>query len=276
MVLKFLFIIVLAYGGFLILAFFFQTWIIFPATRELYRNPGDFGLDFEEIVLPVAGYSTHGWFVPLEKARGVALFSHGNAGNMADRIESILLLRSMGFSVLAYDYGGYGRSTGRVGEQRCYEDAEAMWRYLTETRGIPPNKILIFGRSLGGAVSADLASKVTPAALVLESTFLSTVDIARGSFPWLPAGLILRHRFASKDKVARISCPVMVVHSPEDSLVPYAHGRRLFDLLTAPKQFLEIHGDHNDGFVLSEREYRAGWERFLAPIFPFPAGDMTL
>jgi len=269
-VLKFLLFAAIGYGVILLLAYLFHDRIIFPATRAIYRDPSAFGWAFEDVVVPVNGYSTHGWFIPLENARGVALFSHGNAGNIADRLESIGLLRELGFSVLAYDYGGYGKSSGRASEQRCYADIRAMWRHLTETRGIPPEQILIFGRSLGGAVSAELAAEVIAAAVVLESTFLSTVDVARDAFPWLPARWFVRHHFENKHKVGRIKSPLLIIHSPDDRVIPYRHGTELFRLAAEPKQFLEIRGDHNEGFVLSAPAYLAGWESFLAPIMPKP------
>ena len=245
-----------------------QKAFIFPATRKLYRDPSFYKWAFDTVFLPVNGHVTHAWWVPLEDARGTVLFSHGNAGNIADRLESIGLLRSFGFSVLAYDYGGYGESTGRRGEKRCYADIEVMWDYLTETRGIPPEEILLFGRSLGGGPTADLASKVEPAAVILESTFLSTNDIARDAFPWLPVWPFIVHRFPNKKKMAGIRSPLLIIHSPQDRVIPYRHGKALFELATEPKTFLEIHGDHNDGFVLSEKIYRAGWEAFLKPILP--------
>lgn len=268
--LKFLVFALIGYAAMLLLAYLFQDRIIFPATRAIYRDPSAFGWEFSDVILPVNGHTTHGWFIPLENARGVALFSHGNAGNIADRLESIGLLRELGFSVLAYDYGGYGKSSGRVSEQRCCADARAMWRHLTETLDIPAQQILIFGRSLGGAVSADLAAEVNAGVVVLESTFLSIRDVARDAFPWLPVGWFLRHHFESKHKVSRISSPLLIIHSPDDRVIPYRHGKELFRLAAEPKQFLEIHGDHNDGFVLSAPVYLAGWEAFLAPILPKP------
>src|SRR5690606_34089906 len=101
-----------AYGLFAVTLYFLQGAILFPATRAMARTPADIGLDYENIVRPVNGFETHAWYVPLENHRGAVLFSHGNAGNLSDRLESIALLRSFGFSVLAYDYGGYGNSTG--------------------------------------------------------------------------------------------------------------------------------------------------------------------
>ncbi|MCK5863490.1 MAG: alpha/beta fold hydrolase, partial [Candidatus Hydrogenedentes bacterium] len=184
-------------------AYFFQDDLIFPRTSAVYRNPADapFLWDYEDIYVDVKGEKTHGWLIPLEGARGFVLFSHGNAGNIADRLESIQLLRDMGFSVLAYDYGGYGYSEGRPSEDRIYADAEGMWQYLTETRGIAPGNIVIFGRSLGGAAAAHLATKAQAAAVILESTFTSIPDVVRT----LPLGsllaLCIRHELPSIEKV---------------------------------------------------------------------------
>lgn len=244
-----------------------QGSIIFPASRFIDRTPAAAGLAFEEVVRDVGDYKTHGWYVPLEDHRGVVLFSHGNAGNLSGRIESIQLLRSFGFSVLAYDYGGYGHSTGRPSEARCYADIRAMWAWLVEERGVPAEKIVLFGRSLGAGPTTDLAVEVTPGAVILESAFLSTPDIAKGNPLFRPITWLIRHRFENKHKVAAIEAPLLIVHSPEDEIIPYSHGRELFERASEPKTFLEIRGGHNVGFVLSEDVYREGWEAFLAPVF---------
>jgi len=259
-----------AYAALLLVVYLMQDRILFPADRDVYRDPSAYGWDFEEVDLAVAGETTCLWWVPLEDARGVVLFSHGNAGNIADRLESIGLLRSFGLSVACYDYGGYGRSTGAPSEKRACADARAVWRWLTEERGVAPEDIILFGRSLGGAVTADLAPEVKPAGVVLESTFLSAAAVGRRSFPWLPLRLILKHPFESDRKVGRIQAPVMVIHSPEDRVIPYTHGRRLFELAAEPKRFVEIRGDHNTGFVESEDAYRAAWEDFLRDVLPAP------
>jgi len=267
---KLIYLVLIAIALFSAGLYFAQGKLIFLGTREMERDPGDAGLDFEEIRLPVAGYETHGWYVPLENHRGVVLFSHGNAGNLSGRLESIGLLRSFGFSVLAYDYGGYGYSTGKPTEKRCYADIRAMWDYLVTVKQIPEEKIVLFGRSLGAAPTAELAQSVTPGAVVLESAFLSVPDVAMkmaivGRLTWL-----IRHRFENKSKVGKITSPILVVHSPDDEVIPYEHGRRLFELAPEPKSFLEIRGDHNLGFVISESVYRPGWEAFLTSA-GFPA-----
>ena len=250
-----------------------QKAMIFPSSKSIGRTPRAYQIPFEEVVLPVDGEESHGWFVPLDNARGTVLFSHGNAGNMGDRLETLLTLRTLGFSVLVYDYGGYGESTGSASEDRCYADAQAMWDYLVKERGVPPAQIVLFGRSLGGGPTTYLASRAQPAAVVLESTFLSTNDVAREAFPWLLAWPFIVHRFANKERVADISSPVLIIHSPDDSIIPYAHGQGLFALATEPKTFLEIHGDHNEGFFVSEPAYSNGWKAFLAPILPWDEGE---
>lgn len=245
-----------------------QGRLIFAPTATIYRTPAEVGWPYEDLLLDVDGETTHAWYVPAEgQARGVALFSHGNAGNIADRIESIGLLRDLGFDVLAYDYGGYGRSTGRPGEARIYADARACWGYLTETRGVAPGKILLFGRSLGAAPTCQLATEVKPGAVIIESAFLSTGAMARELFPFLPPRLPLRHRLDNASKIGDVNAPLLIVHSPDDEIIPYEHGRRLYELAPEPKTFLEISGLHNEGFWKSGALYQDGLESFLGPIF---------
>ena len=263
-------VLVIAVGLLLARAYFLQDKLIFPLSRDIYRTPEDapFYWEYEDVYVDVNGKKTHGWLVTLENARGYALFSHGNAGNIADRLESIQLLRRMGFSVLAYDYGGYGYSEGQPSEARIYADAEAMWQYLVDELGVAPKEIVIFGRSLGGAAAVHLASKVQPAAVVLESTFTSIPDVVRK----LPLGFLvvryIRHNFPSLAKIKDIHAPLLVIHSPEDDVVPYELGRKLFEAANEPKTFFEIHGSHNDGFVLSMDSYMLAWDDFLKDIMP--------
>jgi uncharacterized protein len=260
--------LVLIYLGLIVVFYFKQTKLIFPATRGIAHTRASYDWTFEEHMLPVEGEETLLWYVPLEDARGTVLFSHGNAGNIGDRLGSMDLLRSFGFSVVCYDYGGYGKSTGKPSEKRCYADIRAVWAWLTETRGIDPREILLFGRSLGGGVTAQLASEVKPGAIILESTFRSTPAVAHDLFPFLPATLVLTHQFRTEEKVGDFKAPILIIHSPEDDIIAYHHGTTLFEKAAEPKTFLEIHGSHNDGFALSRDVYQAGWETFLEPLFP--------
>jgi hypothetical protein len=192
------------------------------------------------------------------------LFCHGNAGNISHRLDSIRLLHSLGLQVLIFDYRGYGHSEGAASEKGSYRDADAAWRYLVDVRGLPADRIILFGRSLGAAVAADLASRTRPAAVIMESAFTSVPDMAAGIYPWLPVRLLSRYRYDNLDKITRISAPLLLVHSRQDEIIPFAHGERLFERAREPKQFLEINGGHNDAFLTSRKAYTHGLESFLA------------
>ena len=264
-----LIVIAVGYACLCALVHFGQAQIIFPGGQFSNRTPSmpPFKWQYEDLHLDVGAEKTHAWFMPVENARGVVLFSHGNGGALPDWIDAVIPFRDLGFSVLLYDYGGYGTSTGRASEQRCYADVRAMWKYLTETRGIAPGKILLFGRSLGGGVTAQLASETAPGAVILESTFTSISALAQEKVPVFPMRLLIWNRFNSISKVSQIHAPLMVVHSTEDTLIPFHHGRALFNGANEPKRFLEIRGDHNDGVIVSEHAYREGLRAFSAEYF---------
>lgn len=257
-------IAVLSFVGLMAVLFFGQRWLIFPVSHEMYRTPDQapYRLKYEDLYLPVSGGKvTNAWFVPAEKAQLTVLFCRGNGGTLSDWIEAGHLFHLIGVNILLFDYGGYGRSTGRPSESRLYEDGRAAWRWLTEERKIPPAQIVVIGHSIGGGVAAQLATEVKPAALILQSTFTSIPDVAQEMFPYLPVKPFIRDRFTTRDKLARISCPLLVVHSPSDTMIPFAHGRALFDRAREPKQFLEIRGDHNEGML--SPDYMRGVERFI-------------
>lgn len=147
-------------------------------------------------------------------------------------------------------------------------DALAAWRYLTEARSIAPARIVLFGRSLGGALAAWLAARVRPGALILESTFTSVPDLAAELYWWLPARRLARLRYATLEYLKQVRCPVLVVHSPEDEIIPYHHALALFEAANPPKALLTLQGDHNTGFLLSWTKYRDGLDGFLACHLP--------
>jgi fermentation-respiration switch protein FrsA (DUF1100 family) len=193
----------------------------------------------------------------------VVLFCHGNAGNLSDRLDSIKIFHDLGQSVLIFDYRGYGRSSGKISEKGTYLDAEAAWDYLIRIKHKSSKDIVIFGRSLGGAVAAETALSKDPAGLILESTFMSVPAIARKYYTWLPVGLIAKYRYATVDKIGLIVCPKLIVHSKDDEIIPLEHGRKIYEKAVPPKEFLEIKGGHNEGFMFSGDTYREGLRRFL-------------
>lgn len=267
MVWSVLYLTLWGYGLLVLMLFLFQTRLIFPRGGTFYQTPDALGWQYEDVVLQVDGETTHGWFVPAPESRGVVLFSHGNAGNIAHRFDSMTIFRSLGFDVLIYDYGGYGKSTGGPSETRCYQDIRAMWYYLTTDRGVSPDRIVLFGRSLGGAAAVDLATEIRPAGLILESCFFSVTQMAWETFPIAPMRLLVRHKLDNTAKIGRVACPVLFVHSPDDEIIPYRHGRELYERCNAPKTFLDIRGDHNGGFILSGNLYKRGLDDFLTSVF---------
>ena len=202
--------------------------------------------------------------VALGGAAPVVLFCHGNAGNISHRLESIALFHRLGLSVLIFDYRGYGDSEGKPDEQGTYRDARAAWRHLRELRGVAGDDIILFGRSLGAAVAAWLAARERPRAVILESAFTSAASLGAEHYPWLPVDLLLRHRYDTLARVSEIRAPLLVVHSRDDEIVPFHHGRALFDAAAEPKRLLEIRGGHNDGFLASGAVYRDALAAFLA------------
>ncbi|MCW8973827.1 MAG: alpha/beta hydrolase [Gammaproteobacteria bacterium] len=255
-------LLLLLFSGLLYLQ---QPAMIFFPARALVANPADWGLEYEEVGFAAAdGKRLHGWYLPADGSRHTLLFFHGNAGNISHRGESLRIFHRLGLNVLIFDYRGYGRSEGQADEQGLYRDAQAAWRYLAEQRGEDPGEIVLFGRSLGGAVAARLAAQVQPAGLLLESSFSSARDLAQWHFPLLSRLTPLRYRFDAVASLEQVSCPVLVLHSPQDEIIPYVLGEKLFRAAAEPKQFLPLQGDHNSGFVLSQPGYEQGIRAFLA------------
>lgn len=252
----------------LIVAFVYATqagMLYLPGVpgRELDATPESLGLGYEDVTLETDdGVRVHGWFVPGASDR-VLLYFHGNAGNISHRLYSIREWRDLGLSVFIFDYRGYGESGGKPSEQGLYRDAEAAWRYLADERGVAPGDIILFGRSLGGSVASWLATREQPAALIVESSFTSVPDIGQEVYPWLPVRWLSRFRHPTREHVAKATCPVLVVHSRDDEIIPFHHGEAIYDAANEPKRFLEIRGGHNEGHALSARAYREGMLEFL-------------
>ncbi|MFQ5881515.1 MAG: alpha/beta hydrolase [Candidatus Methylomirabilales bacterium] len=256
-----------AYGALLLVLFFFQSRLLYLPnlpSRDVIATPERVGLAYEPVkIVTDDGVTLDGWFVPVRQARGVLLFFHGNAGNISHRLDSLKLFNDLGLATLIFDYRGYGRSHGKPSEQGTYRDAEAVWRYVTEKRHTAVQDIVLFGRSLGAAIAVHLATEHTPKALIIESAFTSIPDLAAEVYPFLPARWLARFRYSTEAHLQSVSCPVLVVHSRDDEIIPFAHGRRLFAVANEPKQLLEIRGGHNDGFVVSRQAYVDGLDTFM-------------
>ncbi len=262
----------LIYGAMLLLVYLYQDHLLFipdQPSRRVEGTPADVGLLYEPVSLTTSDQvELDGWFLPAAASRGVILFCHGNAGNISHRFDSLLIFNQLGFSTLIFDYRGYGRSQGRPSEAGTYHDAEAAWRYLVEERGVEPDHIILFGRSLGAAVAARLATVHRAGGLILESCFTSVPDMAAHLYPLLPVRLLSRLRYNVLDSLAQVSCPLLVVHSRDDEIIPFSHGQRLFAAGRPPRTFLELKGGHNEGFLVSGPVYVQGLAGFLAAHLP--------
>ena len=257
-------VLVLGYAVIVFLAYLLQDRLLYFPTRLLIATPEGVGLGFEPVTFGTEdGETLHGWWIPAEAERGVLLFCHGNAGNISHRLESIHIFHRMGLSVLLFDYRGYGQSTGKPSENGLYADGEAAWRYLTQTRGVDSLDVVLYGRSLGGAVATHLAAQHRSGALIVESAFTSVPDVAARHYPFLPVRTLTRTRFDNLGAIAAVQAPLLVIHSRRDEIIPFDHGQRLFEAATSHKAFLEIEGGHNEGFLITGARYWEGIDAFL-------------
>ena len=247
-------VILCVLGGLLLL---FETRFIYFPSRGYDATPTGLGLAFEDVwVTAEDGVRIHGWYLPVAQARWVTLVSHGNAGNISHRLDRALFLQArLRSSVLLYDYRGYGASEGSPDEAGTYRDARAAYRYLAEEKKVPVQQLVLFGESLGSAVSLELALARPAAALVLEAPFTSVRDMARATI-FAPLAPFVRTRYESLDRIPRLRMPLLVLQGDRDEIVPPVQGRRLFDAAHEPKRYFAIPGaGHNDTYLVGGEAY---------------------
>lgn len=241
--------------------------VIFQPTPGADLDPAALGRDASGLFLETEdGVRVHAYYVPGGGSRAL-LFLHGNAGNASDRLPNAALLADLGVDVLLLDYRGYGLSEGRPSEEGLYADARAGLAHLERDRGFLPERIVVFGRSLGGAVAVELAGDRPLAGLVLESTFTSVGDMARHLLG--PLGALVAGGFDSRARIARVRAPLLFLHGDRDAIVPIALGRALYDAAPTPKTFETLAGaGHNDTVLVGGRAYLARIGVFLDEVAP--------
>ncbi len=252
---------------FVVLFFLFVRYLekksLYFPLRKIEVTPGTIGLKYEEVIIKAEdGNEITGWYIFVERPRATLLFCHGNGGNISHRIEKIRILNALNADVLIFDYRGYGMSSGSPSEEGLYLDAEAMYGYLVKEKKLPPQKIIAFGESLGGAVAVDLASKHELGGIIIEEGFTSVKDMAKILLPFIPT-FIYRTGFDSVQKIKGIKSPKLIFHSADDEIVPFRLGRKLFDVAMEPKYFVEIRGGHNDAFLISGDVFASEIDSFI-------------
>lgn len=237
-----------------------KFFVYFPYS-DIVATPADVGLQFDDVFITASdGVRLNGWFVPGESDVTLVWF-HGNGGNISHRVDNIALLNSrVKANVFILDYRGYGLSEGKPSERGTYLDAEAAISYLISRPDVDPDKVVIYGRSLGSAVAVEMASRHQPYGLVLEAPFTSVKAMAKLSHPvlssFLPLGMVVRSRYDSLSKIDRVNSPLMVIHGDDDEIVPFEMGRELFDAGNDPKRFYGVSGGgHNNAYVVGGNEY---------------------
>jgi len=244
--------------------YLFQGQILFLPEKTHYRTPASMGLSAEDVWIDTEdGIKLHGWLFESEGADHVVILSHGNAGNISGRIEIAEMFLELGVSVLMYDYRGYGKSEGRPSERGLYRDISAVIKFAVEEKGYRSDQIILYGRSLGGAVSAYGAKTHSVGGLVTDSAFTDVPAMAKMYYPIVPEFMV-RYRFSAIDFIREIEgIPVMVLHSRDDEIVPFSHGENLFEAANEPKEFIELRGGHNSVFLSSYNRIKQGWADYL-------------
>jgi len=229
-------------------------------------TPEELGLAYESVTLTTADkLSLWAWYLPAPEPRCLLLYCHGNAGDIRDWVQAVPPFLAAGCSVLLFDYRGYGRSGGRPSEEGLYLDGEAAWGWVRQRAQVEGQPAVILGKSLGTAVAIHAAIQHPPAALVLDSAFASMREIAMTVTPWLPDAMF-PDLYESEKRVTAVTCPTLLLHGQADTLVPLAHGQRLYAALNAPKTMHVIPGaGHND--LSSHPEYQQTIKSFLAEQF---------
>ncbi|MGH7930976.1 MAG: alpha/beta hydrolase [Candidatus Binatia bacterium] len=234
--------------------------LIFHPDNVIHQTPGNVGLIFDDVHFTARdGVRLNGWYIPHTGAQRTLLWFHGNAGNISHRVQNIKLLHdNLRINVFIFDYRGYGRSEGKISETGTYLDGSAAIDYLRGQYQVPPGQMVLFGRSLGAAVAAEMATQVESLILILESPFVSVPEMARTIFPLLPLRSLLSTQYNTLEKVQHVKSPLLILHGDQDEVVPYSQGRKVFEAANEPKRFYTIPGaSHNDTYLAGGDPYFA-------------------
>lgn len=261
---KILLIIILGAIIFKIYFIFLEQKSLYHPRQEIPETPANLGIAYEETNFKTAdGKLLNGWFVPAKDAKATVLYCHGNAGNIYHRLHKVKFFYEMGVNFFIFDYRGYGKSTGKPSEKGLYKDAQAAYDYIVFRGDVDKNKIVVYGKSLGGSVAADLCLYRKVSALILEGSFASVALRAQQLYPFLPMKLLITQKYDAISKVKDIHIPKLIVHGRQDEVISFRHGEILFKNAAGPKQFLPFEGGHNDDVYVTSVAYKENLQKFL-------------
>ncbi len=247
----------------------FEWRSLYCPSKEIKHTPEETGLKFEDVTFVTEDdIRLNGWWIPHKKARGTVIMFHGNGGNIGGRVAAADDLHSLRLNVFLFDYRGYGRSRGITTEKGTYKDARAAYEYVRmRYQNVEKPPVILYGRSLGGAVAAQCALDKPIKGLILESTFSSTSDMAREMYPWLPIHSIITFKYNTVDKIEKVSVPLLISGSVDDNMIPSSQGKKVFDRAKEPKRWIDLTGGHNDAGWMSSPAYWKTLEEFVNKIF---------
>ncbi|MDX2061039.1 MAG: alpha/beta hydrolase [Gemmatimonadales bacterium] len=264
-------IFALSYGGMVAWLVANESAMVFqPAAyggREQVPVADSLGLDLQAIEIgSTDGVRMATWIIRGDSTGPWLVLCHGNAGNitLARRQRYYADLARAGFNLVAFDYRGFGASSDvPPTEQGLYDDATAAYRYLGDTLGVKPDRIVIYGHSLGGGAATELAARVPAAGLILEGTFASVPAVGQERYPWLPIALLADNRFDNAAKLPGIGKPVLILHARADGTIPVSHGERLHGLAREPKELVLLGGDHDSAWEADRDRYMTAFTAFV-------------
>lgn len=241
-------------------------FLYFPESRH-EATPAAVGLAYEEVNFQAHdGTRLNGWLVPGRDGAPIVLFCMGNAGNISHRLETLQLLRELGVAVFIFNYRGYGLSEGKASEQGTYDDVAGALQWLNK-HGWPPERTIIFGRSLGAAIGLEAALHSPPAGLIMESAFTSIAAMGQHHYPlvYRLLGWLFGAKYDNLKKIAGLKSPLLLIHGQKDSICPPHMAEQLFVQAPGDKQLFWITGaDHNNGFIVGGDSYRQALKQAIS------------
>lgn len=263
-VFKILVALVAIYIFMMLILYLLQGRMLYLPQQAINRMPASVGLQAEDLwVKTEDGIKIHGWYFHHPKADYVVVLSHGNAGNISGRLDIASMLHTLGVSVVMYDYRGYGDSEGDPSEKGLYMDLEAVVNFLKKEKGFHEKQMILYGRSIGGAVSAKIAAQFNFGGLVLDSSFTDLQSLVGELYPFVPSFLV-RNKFSTIDQLQLLQqTPVLIFHSREDEIVNFRHGEKLYEAAAEPKKLVPLRGGHNDLFITSREKIEQAWAEYI-------------